>query len=134
MSHLIHPSVSGRSHTGQRVFAKLDAKVTWEDDSRGETVTVYGNTENLSGNSALVSVEILPPVGQPVSITLYDGKKEIVTTSAHVIRVERDPSKPKAALSIGKDIEQWQDKGLTAAQNWVTNDMKNNYEGDDWLN
>ena len=134
MSQLIHTSIADTVHPGKRVFAKLDAKVSWMDSSLGETLTVYGNTENLSGNSVLVGVEVLPPVGEPVSITLYDGKKEIITVSATVIRVERDPAKPKAALSIGKDIDKWQNKVLPAAQQWVTNDMKTNYEGDDWLN
>ena len=134
MSHLIHSSVAEDSHPGRRVFARLDAKVSWKDDSLGESLTVYGSTENLSGNSVLVGVEVLPPVGQTVSITLFDSKKELITTPAQVIRVERDPAKPKAALAIGKDVTQWQEKVLPAAQNWVTNDMKENYEGDDWLN
>ncbi|MDH3529992.1 MAG: PilZ domain-containing protein, partial [Acidobacteriota bacterium] len=121
-------------HLGRRVFAKLDVKVSWEDEALGEPRTVYGTTENLSGNSTLVRVDILPPVGQPVSLTLYDGKKEIIRIPAVVIRVERDPAKPKAALSIGEGLEKWQEKVLPAAQAWVTRDIKVNYEGDDWLN
>ncbi|NNE66598.1 MAG: hypothetical protein HKN33_08520, partial [Pyrinomonadaceae bacterium] len=97
-------------------------------------ITVYGSTHNLSSNSALVELEVLPPVGQEILLTLFDGKKELISIESHVIRVERDPAKPKAALSIGKDIDKWQEIVIPAAQEWVTNDIKLNYEGDDWLN
>jgi hypothetical protein len=134
MSQFIQPSYIEESQPARRIFARLDAKVSWKDRVLRESINVYGQTVNLSENSVLVGVEVLPPVGQPVEVTLSDGDKDIITISAEVIRVERDPAKPKAALGIGKDRSKWQEIVLPAAQEWVTNDMKVNYEGDDWLN
>ena len=65
---------------------------------------------------------------------LSDGAKDIISIETSVIRVERDPAKPKAALTITKDRDKWVDLVLPAAQEWVTRDLKINYEGDDWLN
>ena len=118
----------------QRIQAKLQAKVTWEDDSGNELVAIEGTTENIGGTSALVNMNVLPKVGSVVELRLLDEGNEIIETTAEVIRVERDPSRPQAALSITGDADKWQETALEAAQNWVIRDIEINYEGDDWLN
>lgn len=134
MSQVLESSVIDSTQADKRIFARLDARISWEDKSIGEERTIHGVTENIGVNSALVSVDVLPPVGEALTLVLSDGSKEIITIETSVIRVERDPAKRKAALTIFKDRDKWVDQVLPAAQDWVTNDLKINYEGDDWLN
>ncbi len=134
MSHLSENAVAENSHADQRIYASLDARLSWTDKSSGEKLSTYGNTVNLGATGASVSVDILPPVGEELTLSLSDGKKKIISISATVIRVERDPAKPKAALLISKSLPKWRDTALHAAQEWVSRDLAVNYEGDDWLN
>ena len=50
-----------------------------------------------------------------------------------VIRVERDPSKPMAALSVLENLKKWKNVAMTAAQAWVTRHWQLNYE-EEWVN
>ena len=118
----------------QRIQARLQATVTWNDDSGKDSITIQGTTENIGGTSALINLNVLPKVGSKVHLRLSDEGNEIIETSAEVIRVERDPGKPQAALAITGNTDKWQEKALEAAQSWVIRDIEINYEGDDWLN
>ncbi len=134
MSQVIETAVANRAHSDERVFARLDVKVSWNDTSLGQVRTISGVTENLGSNSALVVVDVLPPVGEVITLALSDNGKEFISLPARVMRVERNPAKPKAALIIEKQLDDWRDIALVKAQSWVTRDLKVNYEGDDWLN
>jgi hypothetical protein len=113
-------------------MANLPVRATWVDES-GETVSIDGMTENLGETSALVNLEVLPPVGSEVKLRLFDDDKTIIEVPTQVIRVERDPSKPLAALSVLENLKSWRQKALTAAQNWVTRHWQMNYE-EEWVN
>ncbi|MCC6825608.1 MAG: hypothetical protein DYH05_14585 [Acidobacteria bacterium ACB1] len=106
---------------------------SWVDEKSGQTVSVEGLTENLGENSALVNLEILPPVGSAVQLKIMGEKKPIIEVSTQVIRVERDPSKPMAALSIIENLRKWKNVAMTAAQEWVTRHWHLNYE-EEWVN
>ena len=134
MADLTYPTAVEINPLPQRIVATLEAHLSWNDDSSNELVSVVGTTENVGVASALVNVNMLPSVGSEVKIRLMDEDKTIIETFAQVIRIERDPSKPQIALSISKKLKSWQESALTAAQDWVTRDIKLNYEGDDWLN
>lgn len=134
MGHIAYPTFVGGTPLHQRVLAKLQAQVSWEDENSKEKVSILGTTENVGETTALVNLDILPQVGSSVKIRLMDGNNTIIETLAKVIRVERDPSKPQAALSIAENIKKWRDKALAAAQDWVSRDIKLNYEDDGWLN
>ena len=135
MSQLIHSSsFSTGIRPAQRVFAVLEAKISWKDSASGEIFSVKGHTENIGESSLLINVDVLPPVGVPVELQLFDAKREIITTTASVIRVERNIAKPKVALSVDGDIDEWREVAIPAAQAWVTNDLEVNYSDDDWLN
>ncbi len=134
MSQVIETAVIDRAHSDERIFARLEAKLSWEDSSIGQVRTISGVTENLGSNNALVVVDVLPPVAEVITLSLSDKGKEFISVQARVMRVERNPAKPKAALIIEKNLEGWRDVALVTAQSWVTRDLKLNYEGDDWLN
>ncbi len=133
MSRLAYSSVENKGHLQHRITASLTAQASWVDAETGDTVFVDGMTENLGETSALVNLNILPPVGSEVKLRLYNEEETIIEVMTEVIRVERDPSKPLAALSIMDNLKKWRLDALTAAQNWVTRNWQLNYE-EEWIN
>jgi len=110
----------------------MPVKASWIDPN-GETVSVEGLTENVGETSALVNLETLPPVGSEVRLRILEENKTIIEVSTRVIRVERDPSKPMAALSVLENLKKWKNTAITAAEKWVTRHWQLNYE-EEWVN
>lgn len=133
MSQLENSTVTNKSHLQQRITASLTVQASWVNSENGETVFVSGMTENLGETSALVNLEVLPPVGSEVNLRIFDEEKTIVEAPTHVIRVQRDPSKMLASLSITDNLEKWQENALPAAEDWVTRHWQLNYE-EEWVN
>ncbi len=75
----------------------------------------------------------MPPVGSEVRLQIFDEDKSIIDTATQVIRVQRDPGKPLAALSIVENVKKWKQDALSAAQDWVTKHWQLNYE-EEWVN
>jgi hypothetical protein len=138
MSYLTNSSAAGaRANQPQpqhgRIMASLTVEAGWTDKATGEKVSVVGLTENLGETSALVNLETLPPVGAEVKLKIFDEDKLVIEVSTEVIRVQRDPGKPLAALSIAENLKKWKQEALTAAENWVTRHWQLNYE-EEWVN
>ncbi|MCA1590927.1 MAG: hypothetical protein LC730_06530 [Acidobacteria bacterium] len=117
----------------QRILANMPVKASWVDEESGEKISVGGVTENIGETSTLVNLEVLPPVGSEVKLTILDEDKPIIEVGSQVIRVERDPSKPLAALSIVQNLKKWKTTAMDAAQKWVTRHWQLNYE-EEWVN
>ncbi len=133
MSRLAYSTVTNRTPLHHRIMASLPVQASWIDSDSGKTVFVNGLTENLGENSALVNLDTLPPVGSEVMLRIFDEEKTIIEVPTQVIRVERDPSKPLAALSVLENLKKWKQNVLTAAQDWVTRHWQLNYE-EEWVN
>lgn len=133
MSRLAYTAVENRTPTHHRIMANLTVQASWTDLESGNTISVNGFTENIGEASALVNLETLPPVGSAVKLRIFDEEKTIIEVPTQVIRVERDPSKPLAALSVLDNLKKWKHSALTAAQNWVTRNWQLNYE-EEWVN
>ena len=133
MSRLSYSTVENRTPAHHRIMANLSVEASWTDSESGSTISVNGFTENLGEATALVNLETLPPVGSEVKLRIFDEEKTIIEVSTHVIRVERDPSKPLAALSVLDNLKKWKHSALSAAQNWVTRNWQLNYE-EEWVN
>lgn len=133
MARLSQSTMTYRTPLHQRIMAKLSVQASWVDEDNGNVVFVNGLTENLGETSVLVNLDVLPAVGSDVKLRLSDENDFIIEVDTQVIRVERDPSKPLAALSISENISKWKQKALTAAQDWVTKNWRLNYE-EDWVN
>lgn len=116
-----------------RILANMPVRASWVDSESGEKIEVEGLTENVGENSTLVNLDVLPPVGSEVKLRILEDEKSIIEVGTEVIRVERDPSKPLAALSIVQNLKKWKQVALTAAQNWVTRHWQLNYE-EEWVN
>jgi hypothetical protein len=111
----------------------MPVKASWIDEESGKRVNVLGTTENIGETSALVNLETLPPVGSEVRLRILDEEKTLIEVQTKVIRVERDPSKPLAALSVLANLKKWKDVAMEAAQEWVTRHWRLNYE-EEWVN
>ncbi len=116
-----------------RIMANLRVQASWIDKVTGKTILVEGTTENVGETSALVNLATLPPVGSEVNLRVIDNEKTLIEVPTEVIRVERDPSKPLAALSIGENLKKWKLTVISAAQEWVTRQWHINYD-EEWVN
>ncbi len=132
MARFRHSEDSEKKPLHQRIMANLRVQASWIDKVTGKTVLVEGTTENVGESSALVNLETLPPVGSEVNLRVIDDEKTLIEVPTEVIRVERDPSKPLAALSIGENLKNWKQHVMTAAQAWVVRQWKLNYE-EEWV-
>ncbi|MCU1288874.1 MAG: hypothetical protein JWN60_1103 [Acidobacteria bacterium] len=133
MAQLDYTTSSYKTPLHHRIMATMPVQACWVDSESGNTVCVEGLTENLGETSTLVNLDVLPPVGSEVTLRIFDEEKTIIEVSTNVIRVERDPSKPLAALSILENVKNWKQIALTAAQEWVTRHWQLNYE-EEWVN
>lgn len=133
MSQLGYSASSYRAPMHGRILANMPVRASWIDSESGEKVVVEGLTENVGENSTLVNLDVLPPVGSEVKLRILEEDKAIIEVATEVIRVERDPSKPLAALSIVQNLKKWKSVALTAAQKWVIRNWQLNYE-EEWVN
>ena len=133
MARLNYTENPRRTPLHQRIMANFRVQASWIDKVTGKLVLVEGLTENIGETSALVNLETLPPVGCEVSLRVMSDEVTLIEVPTEVIRVERDPSKPLAALSIVENLKNWKQNVMTEAQEWVTRQLKLNYE-EEWVN
>ena len=133
MARLNYSESPRRTPLRQRIMANFRVQASWIDKVTGKLILVEGLTENIGETSALVNLETLPPVGSEVSLRIIDEEMTLIEVPTEVIRVERDPSKPLAALTIVENLKNWKLNVMTAAQDWVTRQWKLNYE-EEWVN
>jgi len=131
--HVEYSTSSYKTPLHHRIIASMPVKASWVDAETGETVKVEGLTENLGETSALVNLDTLPPVGSEVRLRIMGETKTIIDVQTRVIRVERDPGKPMAALSVGENLKKWKNTAMAAAEAWVTRHWQLNYE-EEWVN
>ncbi|MFL6374904.1 MAG: hypothetical protein ACJ73D_09575 [Pyrinomonadaceae bacterium] len=130
---LDYATSSYKSPLHHRIIASMPVEASWIDAESGEKINVGGHTENIGENSTLVNLDTLPPVGSEVRLRILEEEKPIITVQTRVIRVERDPSKPMAALSVLDNLKKWKNVAMTAAEAWVTRHWQLNYE-EEWVN
>lgn len=133
MERLKNLEIGNKTPLHHRIMANLRVQASWIDKVTGKKVEVEGLTENIGEASALVNLMTLPPVGSSVKLRVIDDEKTLIEVPTEVIRVERDPSKPLAALSVGENLKKWKGTVMTAAQEWVIRQWRLNYE-EEWVN
>ncbi|HVF48736.1 MAG TPA: PilZ domain-containing protein [Pyrinomonadaceae bacterium] len=92
--------------TGPRYMVTLPVRAEW-DDAAGEHVVVEGATENVGPEGALVHLKHLPDVGSRVQLVVLDGEKFRIEAVTEVLRIQRDPGHPLAALQLISATEEW---------------------------
>lgn len=95
----------GRS--GPRYLAAFDVRAEW-DEPGGAHILSEGTTENVGPDGTLVHLpRKLPDVGSRVRLEVQseDGKK--LQVIAEVLRIERNPGHPLAALQLLGETDEW---------------------------
>jgi hypothetical protein len=120
---------------GQRYVAYFPVRAEWDDDESGEHVVTEGETENVGPAGTLVHLRQLPRVGSRVQIAVLeeeepeDGRKVRLQAVAEVLRVERNPVQPLAALQLVNADEEWRGVVYESAKTWEKDHA--NFELDD---
>ncbi len=133
MAQIEYATSSYKTPLQHRILANMPVKASWVDAESGQKITVDGITENIGESSTLVNLEVLPPVGSEVRLRILEEEKTLIDVATRVIRVERDPSKPLAALSVLDGLKKWKNTAMEAAERWVTRHWQLNYE-EEWVN
>lgn len=123
---------STRRTLNPRVLVQMPVQATWTDRNTGETISVDGMTENVGTNSVLVNFDNLPPVGGEVHLRVLNEDATLLEVEANVIRVERDPGKPLAALNVRERVDEWQERVFTTAQEVAARTYAS--DEDEWIN
>ena len=93
--------------TGPRYLVHINVRAEWDDERSGEHVVVEGETENIGPQGTLVHLERLPEVGSRVRIIVPDAEGRTVEAVAEVLRLERNPVQPLAALQLLGETDEW---------------------------
>ncbi|HZI19056.1 MAG TPA: PilZ domain-containing protein [Pyrinomonadaceae bacterium] len=93
--------------SGPRYLVHIPIRAEWDDERSGEHVVVEGETENIGPAGALVHLQRLPDVGSRVRLIVADAQGKKVQTVAEVLRLERNPVQPLAALSLLGETDEW---------------------------
>ena len=98
---------STEQRSGPRYMVKIAVSAEWDDERSGEHVVVEGETENVGPQGALVHLEKLPDVGSRVRLTVPDAQGTTLEAVAEVLRLERNPVQPLAALLLVGATDEW---------------------------
>ena len=91
-----------------------------------------GETENIGPAGTLVHLQRdLPPVGSRVNLHVLGDGGEKLQVIAEVIRLERNPAHPQAALQLLGETDEW--RGLVWEEAGVKmSEADNDYDDDDF--
>lgn len=93
--------------SGPRYLASFEVRAEW-DEPGGSHIITEGTTENVGPEGTLVHLpKKLPDVGSRVRLEVQgeDGKK--LQVIAEVLRIERNPGHPLAALQLLGETAEW---------------------------
>jgi PilZ domain-containing protein len=102
--------IESETRSGPRYLVSFEVRAEW-DDPGGTHIMSEGTTENVGPEGTLVHLpKALPQVGSRVHLEVHgeDGNKLQVV--AEVLRIERNPGHPLAALQLLGETDEW--KGL----------------------
>lgn len=103
-----HIEIENRS--GPRYLTTLEIRAEW-DEPTGTHIVSEGTTENVGPEGTLVHLpKNLPDVGSRVLLEVLGETGERLHLVAEVLRIERHPGHPLAALQLVGETDEW--KGL----------------------
>ena len=98
------------NRTGPRYLASLEVKAEW-DEPTGTHIVSEGTTENVGPEGTLIHLpRQLPQVGSTVRLEVHGEGGERLQVVAEVLRIERNPGHPLAAVQLVGETDEW--KGL----------------------
>jgi hypothetical protein len=103
-----HMEIEIRS--GPRYLASFEVRAEW-DEPGGAHILSEGITENVGPEGTLVHLpKKLPDVGSRVRLEVHGEDGHTLQVVAEVLRIERNPGHPLAALQLLGETDEW--KGL----------------------
>ena len=103
-----HMEIEVRS--GPRYLAAFEVRAEW-DEPGGAHILSEGITENVGPEGTLVHLpKKLPEVGSRVRLEVHGEDGHTLQVVAEVLRIERNPGYPLAALQLLGETDEW--KGL----------------------
>ena len=99
--------IGAESRSGPRYLASLEVRAEWDEPS-GTHVIAEGMTENVGPEGTLVHLpRQLPDVGSRVRLEVLGETGERLQVIAEVLRIERHPGHPLAALQLLGETDEW---------------------------
>ncbi len=112
--------------SGPRYVAAFPIRAEWDTDD-GVHMVSDGETENIGPEGTLVHLlRELPPVGSRVSLLVLGEDGEKLRVIAEVLRIERNPAHPQAALQLLGETDEW--RGIV----WKEAEIKMHEAEDDY--
>ena len=103
-------NIEREARSGPRYLVSFEVRAEW-DDADGSHIVVQGTTENVGPEGALVHLpRQLPSVGSTVRLEVAGEDGQKLQVIAEVLRIERHPGHPLAALQLLGETDEW--KGL----------------------
>ena len=100
------PTIENRS--GQRYVALPFRSVLSGTQIDGVHIVAEGETDNVGPEGTLIHLQRdLPPVGGRVNLLVLGDDGEKLRVIAEVLRIERNPSHPQAALQVLGETDEW---------------------------
>jgi hypothetical protein len=95
------------NRSGQRYVHAFPIRAEW-DTTDGIHIVAEGETDNVGPEGTLIHLQRdLPPVGSRVNLLVLDDTGEKLRVIAEVLRIERNPSHPQAALQVLGETNEW---------------------------
>ena len=102
--------IETETRSGPRYLVSFEVRAEW-DDADGSHIVVQGTTENVGPEGTLVHLpRQLPSVGSTVRLEVAGEDGQKLQVIAEVLRIERNPGHPLAALQVLGETNEW--KGL----------------------
>jgi len=99
------PDLENRS--GPRYVHAFPIRAEW-DTNEGVHIVADGETDNVGPEGTLIHLQRdLPPVGGRVNLLVLGDEGEKLRVIAEVLRIERNPSHPQAALQVLGETDEW---------------------------
>src|SRR5437870_1848187 len=116
--------------SGPRDIAAFPIGSAW-DSADGVHIVSDGETENIGPDGTLVHLQReLPPVGSRVSLLVLGEDGEKLRVIAEVLRIERNPAHPRAALQLLGETDEW--RGIVWREAEIRkNEAENDYDEDE---
>ena len=119
------------SRSGPRYVAAFPIRAEW-DTADGTHIVSEGETENVGPEGTLIHLQRdLPPVGGRVNLMVLGDHGEKLRVIAEVLRIERNPGHPQAALQVVGETDEW--RGLVWSEAQIKmNEADEIYDEDDF--
>ncbi|HKZ79092.1 MAG TPA: hypothetical protein VJ124_12380 [Pyrinomonadaceae bacterium] len=99
--------IETETRLGPRYLASFEVRAEW-DEPGGAHIVAEGITENVGPEGTLVHLpRQLPDVGSTVRLEVQSEQGKKLQFIAEVLRIERNPGHPLAALQLLGETDEW---------------------------